>query len=142
MNKENKTANKADHKKAYAVLFALGAVFFLIYAIFGGAFSQGEINKTFFVLCDASFIPAMLYIVTGLVIVIANDGFFDAFTYASRKFSYLINKDYEDKLKKDEPFHEYKKNRHRANVPAKPVLLTGFCFLVLSSLCLLAFYKL
>lgn len=140
MNKEAE-GMKDGRKASYAVIAAVGLVFAVWYTLSRRIFSSSTAKEVFFCLCDATFIPAAFFIGSGMLLYVVNSGFFDAFTYSFRRFSFLFKKDFEDRMKKDQGFQEYKEERHKDPFSPKPLLLVGFGFFLVSTVFLVLYFN-
>ncbi|MBR4394914.1 MAG: DUF3899 domain-containing protein, partial [Eubacteriaceae bacterium] len=118
-----------------------GLVFAVWYTLSRRIFSSSTAKEVFFCLCDATFIPAAFFIGSGMLLYVVNSGFFDAFTYSFRRFSFLFKKDFEDRMKKDQSFQEYKEERHKDPFSPKPLLLVGFGFFLVSTVFLVLYFN-
>ena len=140
MNKEAEGL-KDGRKASCAVIAAIGLVFAVWYVLSRRIFSSSSAKDVFFCLCDATFIPAAFFIGSGMLLYVVNSGFFDAFTYSFRRFSFLFKKDFEDRVKKDQSFQEYKEERHKDPFSPRPLLVVGLAFFLVSTVFLVLYFK-
>ena len=140
MNKETK-GMKSGSRTSYAVIAGIGLVFAVWYVLARRIFSSSSAKDVFFCLCDATFIPAAFFIGSGMLLYVVNSGFFDAFTYSFRRFSFLFKKDFEGRVKKDQSFQEYKEERHKDPFSPRPLLVVGLAFFLVSTVFLVLYFK-
>lgn len=132
---------KSGSRTSYAVIAGIGLVFAVWYVLSRRIFSSSSAKDVFFCLCDATFIPAAFFIGSGMLLYVVNSGFFDAFTYSFRRFGFLFKKDFEDRVKKDQSFQEYKEERHLDPFSPKPLLVVGFAFFLVSTVFLVLYFN-
>ncbi len=96
---------------------------------------EQKIKELQMVLCDALFVPAMLFLCVGLLLWLASDGIFDGLTYGMRSFVRMIVP-LSDKKPKN--YYDYKMERaEKRNDSPKFLLFVGLGFLVLATVFLI-----
>lgn len=87
-------------------------------------------------LCDAFFVPGIIYLSVGVLLYVSNEGFFDIFAYGGHSLLLLFTPF--RKPENQEHYYEYKQARAERRKQPKPVLLViGAVFVLLAGVCLI-----
>ena len=124
----------------YLIPSVIGVLISFGIAYYRGLFSAASTAATVMAISDGFFVTAVLYVVFGLLLVIAQSGFYDIFTYGFKSLKYLFTP---IKRNRDEGgFYEYKirQKEKRKAVPFE-VLYVGLVFLALALVFALLFEK-
>lgn len=119
--------NKNQRKKKIILVFIVG-VFFSVY--FNYAFSMGR--KTF--VSDVSFCISMVFFLRGLWEFVLKVGFFNGFTYGTRKFFDLMKSRIGTSQYLTEDYLEYVESRQQKEYDTLLLVSIGIFFLILSVL--------
>lgn len=95
----------------YVVTSAVLAVAVLLVAWSLGVFAENDPKELLRFLCDAFFVPGVLAVCFGLLVVASNGGTFDMLSYGVRSLFRLFKKDPLDR--KYGGFYEYRKSRQK-----------------------------
>lgn len=118
--------------------FLFGALVVLAACGLKSVFRMTEPNRIFRVLCDGCFLAAVMLLGVGLLVMIDNNGLFDAFGYSARFiFNLLIPGPGKGKPK--ESFVEYRQRRHEKPAMYGFLLLSGGFYLLAAFVFLLLF---
>ena len=105
-----------------------------------GVFQGLETTLLLSALCDAAFVPGVLMFGLGVLIFVADDGFFDIMSYGILRVTHII--DWVKMRKGEGPrdFFEYKQLKHMGKKASySALLITGVFFLLLSGFLLLLY---
>ena len=127
---------KKDSMRRVAITMAIG----LVMAI--GVFAaRGGFEKTLWpeiaaALCDACFVPSALLISLGLLLFVANDGFFDMLTYGVQKTLRLVQSA-EKQVAFPKTFYDYKLLKQGKRAGFGFMMIAGGVYLALAVVFLL-----
>ena len=105
-----------------------------------GGFDQPDGAAMMSALCDACFVPGAFLTGIGLLVLIANDGFFDILSYGAHSllvlFSALRGPE------KHEKYYDYKMRRaERRRNPSRIILWAGLIFLAAATVFMIIYYR-
>ena len=112
----------------YVITFLIGLVFALLIMIMKGLFSCTNQKIAFQILTDSFFVPGVILICFGILVVCANGGTFDMLVYGVKQFFSLFKKDLTKA--KHKTFYEYQQ--------AQKEKKTEFWFLIIDGIVLVA----
>ena len=108
------------------------------WVIFGkGILSKTELSDIYHILCDGFFVPGMLLLGFGLLIVASNGGTFDMLVYGTKKFFNLFRKNNQNRLA--ETFYDYKKAKSESKLEFLFLIIPGLVYLVISMIFLMLY---
>ena len=126
--------------RRYLVSFGAALLIAVGVCALRGVFAGLETSQLLSALCDAAFVPGALLLGLGVLIFVADDGFFDIMSYGLLRATHIIDW---VRARKDEgprDFFEYKQMKHAGKKASyTPLLLTGAFFLLLSLFILLLY---
>ncbi len=123
---------------AYSVCFGIELVFAAIIAYSKGVFS-GELSSSglFGALSDAFFVPGVLFAGFGVLLKVAEGGFFDGISFGLKRavLSFIPGA----RIKKEENYAQYKerKEKNRRHAKMASVLISGIVFIVIAAVFLI-----
>ena len=121
--------------------FLFGVIIALGVCVLKDVFSMGEPVRILRTLCDAFFLPAVLLLGGGLMVMVSNNGIFDTLAYASRNvFNLLLPGP--GRGRNPESFVDYRRRKHQRQGSYGFLLLAGGLHLLLASICLALFESL
>lgn len=115
------------------------AISFLI-AYVRNVFDSTSAGQACGILCDAFFIPGVLMLCMGILVVCSNGGTFDMLAYGIRAFFALFNKEARDR--KYPTFYDYRKAKQDKPHSFWYMIIIGGAFVAVSIVLLLLYYKL
>ena len=125
----------------YGISSAFAGLLVYIYCSSRNVFLQPAVER-WRILCDAFTIPGLTLIMVGFLVMIANEGFFDMFSYAASKAvgMFLPGRGFSDK---DEKYYDYlqRKRENRVHGFGFLFVVGGVC-LALALLFMMLFYRL
>ena len=103
------------------------------------AFGQTEISETYKLICDAFFVPGIIFTCFGTLLAISNEGFFDIFTYSFRMMfdTFTKSKNFRSEY---ETYFDYTRRNRESNTNVKFALHVGLVFVAISIIFNLLFY--
>ena len=127
-----------NHSRALAYLITVLIGLAMAVAVFSnrGGFSQPDAQAMYIALSDACFVPGVLLAGVGLLVLVANDGFFDILSYGVQTVVSMFNPF--SKKERHKQFYDYKVEKaSRRKKPDNVVLWVGLAFLAIAAFCLL-----
>ncbi len=125
----------------YGITFAVAAVIAVIIMWAKGLFTATAKADVYRILCDAFFVPGIMYVLLGLLFFVAGAGSFDGFNYALKmaflRFTFSKNK-------KRVTYAEYKESKDEKRKDGFSILflfLIGLIFVVVSIIMLILYYR-
>ena len=115
----------------YVITFAVLAVFTVLVAWVRGAFISASQKELLGKLSDAFFVPGILAVCFGLLIVASNGGTFDMLAYGVRTLFRLFRKDPKDR--KYGGFYEYRKARQEKKRTFWYLVIVGGVFTLIGA---------
>jgi len=118
--------------------FLFGALVALSVCALKDVFAMNEPARILRTLCDAFFLPAILLLGGGLMVMVSNNGIFDTLSYASRTvFNLLIPGP--GRGRNPESFVDYRHRKHQKQSSYGFLLVAGGVYLLLAIVCLIIF---
>ena len=122
----------------YGVTIGLGLAYAIYLVIYKNAFAQ-PVGTMIRVLSDAFFLPGILMILSGLLMIVSNEGAFDALAYTGRSLRHLFIP--ERPGEKRVNYREYVEQRREKKVTGFSFLfVVGGVFTALGLILMLVFY--
>lgn len=106
-----------------------------------GVFTLSDKKEIYNALCDAFFVPGVVFLAIGALILVSNGGFFDGIAYGVKTaFCALVPG---LKLKKGESYADFKARKQENRKPAavKAPFITGCAFAAISIVFLVLYYS-
>lgn len=122
----------------YLITFLVGLVFAFVICLFKNIFSQTSTNEIFKILVDAFFVPGVIILGFGLLVVATNGGTFDMLAYGAIMFASLFQKGTKRKYKTFYDYHEAQKDRKYSFAY---LLIVGGILIAISLILLIFWYK-
>ena len=107
--------------------------------IFPSVFNQETASDVYKVLVNAFFVPGVLILGFGLLVVASNGGTFDMMVYGTKKFIDLFRKPQYRKI--TNTFYDYRRTKQEHPGAAAQLVLVGIGFIVVSLILLIFYYK-
>ena len=123
----------------YLITFVVGLLMGLFVFLIKDAFSFTEKAKIVEVLIDATFVPGILMVCFGLLILSANEGTFDMLIYGTKQFFNMFRKKYH--RKEVQSFYDYRKAKSENKNDFLYLIFVGIFYLLLSGLFLIIYYN-
>lgn len=123
----------------YLITFVVGLLMGLCVFLIKDAFSFAEKEKIIEVLIDATFVPGILMVCFGLLILSANEGTFDMLIYGTKQFFNMFRKKYH--RKEAQSFYDYRKAKSENKNDFLYLIFVGIFYLLLSGLFLIIYYN-
>lgn len=105
-----------------------------------GVFAQTDIAEIYKLLCDAFFVPGIIFSCLGVLVAVSNEGFFDIFSYSMRIFvdSFTRNKNFRNEY---QTYFDYTRRNKEKNTNVKFVLHVGLAFIAIGTIFNILFYS-
>jgi len=127
--------------KSWLIEAAIGMAIFLAMLLGRGVLEETEPQRILAGLCDAFFVPGILFISFGLLALCAYGGVFDMIAYGAKSLLVLFTPF--KKPEKHQYYFEYKVIKEGRRQKPKPyMLIIGCCFMLMAGICLVAYYLL
>lgn len=126
---------------SYLICFLLAAGGCIAIAAGRGVFTLTDKQEIYKILCDAFFVPGVVFLAIGALILVSNGGFFDGIAYGVKTaFCALVPG---LKLKKGESYADFKARKQENRKPAavKAPFIIGCAFAVASVVFLVLYYS-
>ena len=121
----------------YVITFAVLAVFTVLVAWARGCFAEYETKALIGYWCDAFFVPGILCVCFGLLVLGSNGGAFDMLAYGIRRFFGLFKRDVIDR--KYGTFYEYQQARRSKKRSFWYMVIVGGVYLLVSAVLLVIY---
>lgn len=122
----------------YIITLLIGLACAFLICVFKGIFSSTSPNDVFHILTDAFFVPGVILICFGVLIIATNGGTFDMLSYGVIMFISLFNKGTERKYK---TFYDYKEAKKDRKGGFGYLLIDGCILTAISMIFLLMWFK-
>lgn len=120
---------------SYLITVLIGLAMAVAVFAYRGGFSQPDAQSMYSALSDACFVPGIFMTGIGLMVLVANEGFFDILSYGMHSLVTLFTPF--KRKEEHQRYYEYKVARaERRTKPQNIVLRVGIVFLLLAGLCL------
>ena len=123
----------------YIITFVVGLLIGLMVFVIKDAFDFKDTLKIISVFIDATFVPGILMICFGLLIVSANGGTFDMLIFGTRQFFNLFRKKFN--REEAQSFYEYRKAKQDSKSDFLYLIIVGLFYLLLSGVFLIIYYN-
>ena len=124
---------------SYGITTLIGLSFVLLIVLSKNIFQKENAKDVFHILVDAFFVPGIIIASFGLLVIAANGGTFDMFTYGVRRFFDLFRSDLGKRMQ--ETFYDYREAKRENPRPAGYLLLVGLVFIAISMMFLIFYYN-
>lgn len=128
---ENKRVRVLKKLYAYGITIALGILLGYLYLLSNPLSDAPDTETKLVFLCNAAFIPGILFVLSGLLVWCTGKGSIDGLTYSLGLFFKTINPF--GRIEKHEKYHEYVERKNQKRLKGYSFLF--FCgggFLILS----------
>ena len=132
--------NRPPVRKVWLVSLFIGIGFFLLLLIGRGGLEAESQESFLHILCDALFVPGVLLGGTGLLVVVAGEGAFDAIRYGLQKLFSLMRRE-EKRAALPKTYFDYVQAKRGRRVSPWGLLLVGLGFLLAASVVLILYYR-
>lgn len=122
----------------YLLLFGIGLAFVPLMGLWRGMYSAADAAELLKALCDCFTVPAMVYLLLGLLLWCGKGGAFDMLGYGTKMFFSVFSR---EKRGEKESFYEYRQRKQKSPRPIRPFLIAGAAFLIVAVALLIAFYS-
>lgn len=122
----------------YIITLLIGLIFAFLICVFKNIFTQTSVNEVMHILVDAFFVPGVVLMCFGLLIVSTNGGTFDMLGYGVIMFISLFNKGTERKYK---TFYDYRESKKEKKRTFGYLLVVGVFLTIISLIFLIFWYK-
>ena len=102
---------------------------------------QTDIAEIYKILCDAFFVPGILFTCLGVIIEVSNSGFFNIFSYSMRLFFDSFTKSRTFRSEYETYFDYTVMKTNKEKVTTSYILFTGLLFIGIGVIFNLLFYK-
>ena len=123
----------------YIITFVVGLLMALVVFVIKDAFVLKDSKKIIAVLIDATFVPGILMVCFGLLVVSANGGTFDMLVFGTRQFFNLFRKKFN--REEAQSFYEYRKAKSENKNEFWYLIIIGLVYLALSTIFLIIYYN-
>ena len=103
-------------------------------------FKQDSTVEVMHILCDSFFVPGVVILGFGLLVVASNGGTFDMLVYGTKKFFNLFRKNPTKQL--EETFYDYRMAKSENKGEFAHLIVVGLLFIAISIIFLLLWYEL
>ena len=121
------------------ITFLVGAVFVLIIIFTKNIFVETEPMKIYRTLTDAFFVPGILILSFGLLVLASNGGVFDMLRYGTMRFISLFKRDHNDV--RFRTYAEYVSAKHETKTPFMYLVYVGLFYIAISLIFLYFYYQ-
>lgn len=123
-------------KRKHVVTALIGLLIALAVTAIQGGFAAGSSTRVAQAMCDGCFVAGALLVCVGLLVFVANDGFFDLMNYGVQKMlHFLISKEHREGFPRTYlEYHELKTGTRKGSMAY--ILIIGLCWILLAALCL------
>lgn len=125
--------------KEYAITTAVAAGLTVILILSRGIFQEEELDMVITIISDAFFIPGVLLLCVGLIVVASNEGLFLSISYGFKVIGRTITAKKEERLM-EEKYHEYYARQIQKKTKCKHFLLVGAGFIAVSLLFVVVYF--
>ena len=119
--------------KRFAAAAGAGAGLFLLLMATRGGFTAADPAELWMIICDALFVPGVLLVMLGLLLLVADGGVFDMLKFGVQKaLSVVMTRKKRESL--PATFYDYKEMRDaRPRAPVTHLLAVGGVFILLAA---------
>ena len=125
----------------YSITTAVGIIIAVVIMSAKGLFAGGSSpHDVYQILCDAFFVPGIVFACVGLIVFASHGGVFDMLGFAVLLFFDLFRKDPTKRKYKD--FYEYKEaKKDKSKWGISFLLIVGLAFIFVSLIFLIPYYQ-
>ena len=121
----------------YIVTVTIGLVISSLIMFSNDIFNQESKTEAMKILTNSYFVPGVLILGFGLLVVASNGGTFDMLIYGTRKFFDLFRKPHNRRI--TETFYEYRKTKQESPMEFLFMIFVGLGFIVVSLIFLILY---
>ena len=125
--------------KEYVITTAIAFVIGILITLSRGIFQEKEMDMIITIISDAFFIPGILLICVGLIVLASNEGLFLAISYGFKVIGRTISAKKDETLM-NEKYHEYYARQIQKKTKCKHLLIVGIGFVVISLLFVVVYF--
>ena len=122
----------------YVITIGVGLVLAAL-IIFPGVFKQESTSDVYKLLVNGFFVPGVLILGLGLLVVASNGGTFDMLVYGTKKFFDMFRKPHHRKI--TDTFYDYRRAKQEHPGAFGFLVLTGLGFIIVSLILLIFYYQ-
>ena len=124
---------------SYIINFVIGISISLAIMLSKNVFKQVSSSEVMHILCDSFFVPGILILGFGLLVVASNGGTFDMLIYGTKKFFDLFRKPQYRKI--TNTFYDYRRAKEEHPGEFLYLVLVGLGFIIVSLIFLIFYYQ-
>ena len=124
---------------SYIINFVIGISISLAIMLSKNVFKQVSSSEVMHILCDSFFVPGILLLGFGLLIIASNGGTFDMLIYGTKKFFNMFRKNPTKQL--EETFYDYRTAKSENKMECLHFIIVGLVFIAISVIFLLLWYE-
>ena len=123
----------------YIITFGIGLMVSLTIMLSKNVFKQASTSEVMHILCDSFFVPGVVLLGFGLLVVASNGGTFDMLIYGTKKFFNMFRKNPTKRLQ--ETFYDYRTAKSENKMSFLHLIVVGLVFIAISIIFLLLWYE-
>ena len=123
----------------YIITIGVGLIIAATIIFGGNVFNQESTSDVMKLLVNGFFVPGVLILGFGLLVVASNGGTFDMIVYGTKKFIDLFRKPQYRKI--TNTFYDYRRSKQEHPGASAHLVLVGIGFIVVSLILLIFYYK-
>ena len=123
----------------YIITFVIGLSFSLAIMFSKNVLKQDSSNEVMHILCDSFFVPGVLLLGFGLLVIASNGGTFDMLIYGTKKFFNMFRKNVNKEL--HETFYDYRTAKSENKMDFLHFIVVGLVFIAISAIFVLLWYE-
>lgn len=125
--------------KGYLICLLIGLAMAIVIMLSKGIFAKNEFVDVMHILTDAFFVPGVLLVCFGLLILASNGGTFDMLSYGVLTLFNLFRKDM-SKMK-HKTFYDYRTAKHEKDRSFLYIVLVGIFYILISMVFLVIYME-
>ena len=123
----------------YVITAAIGFAMAALIIFTGGVFNQPTKADTIELLVNGFFVPGVIILGFGLLVVASNGGTFDMLVFGTKKFFDLFRKPHNRRI--TDTFYDYRKAKQEHKGEFLYMILVGLGFIIVSLILLIFWYQ-
>lgn len=127
-----------EEKKSYIITSVIGLVIVIAVCLLDRIYAAEDMKQVYRILSDAFFIPGVLLIGIGMMVVAANEGLFNGIAYGLKTVGRSLSTRKGEKIKEEE-FHEYNERMKKKKHSVAHLIIVGVVLFVISLLFLVLY---
>lgn len=128
---DDKKSRRIKLLRSYGITIAVGVLLGYLYLCANPLSDAPDMQTKFVFLCNAAFVPGILFVLSGLLVWCTGQGSIDGLTYSLGLFFKTINPF--EKIGKPEKYHEYVERKNKKRLKGYSFLfVTGGAFIFVS----------